>query len=116
MEGLDLKSALVVACSAISIGCASDDYTRLYHVEPLAPGWTWDDVRSMDNMGPVLVDDGLNVVVYSERAERIELMLFDDPESELPTWQAEMVQDPDGGPLWSLYVEGRSLRSQERPA
>lgn len=90
-------------------GCASDDYLRLYHTEAMAPGWTWDDIRSMDHMGPELTEKGINVTVYSERAERIELLLFDDPESDLPTWQAPLVSDPDGGPLWSLYVEGVGL-------
>ena len=33
----------------------------------------------MDYMGPVLIDRGVNFVVYSERAERLELLLFDDP-------------------------------------
>ena len=98
-----------VLLSSLALSCASDDYLRLYHSQAVAPGWSWDDIRTMDHMGPVIVEKGLSFVVYSERAERIEVLLFDDPESELPTWQAPLVRDPEGGPLWSLYVEGVGL-------
>jgi len=85
-------------------GCASSDYTRLYQTSALAPSLSWSEVETMDYMGPVLLDRGVNFVVYSERAERMEVLLFDDPESELPTFQVELQNN--GGPLWSAYVEG----------
>ncbi|MCB9766342.1 MAG: glycosyl hydrolase [Alphaproteobacteria bacterium] len=86
--------------------CAAEDYTRLYHTEATAPSLSWDDLQTMDYMGAVPVDHGVNFVVYSQRAERIELLLFDDPESDLPTWQFPLTQQGD---LWSVYVEGVGL-------
>jgi isoamylase len=55
-------------------------------------------------MGPTLIDGGVNFAVYSERAERVELLLFEDPESELPTLREVMANN--GGPVWNLHVEG----------
>ncbi len=103
------RSLLLSLSVAIVAGCAAEDYTRLYETSAVAPGWTWDDIRTMDHMGPEIVDSGVNFVLYSERAERVELLLFDDPESELPTWQTTLTRDPEGGPLWSAYVEGVGL-------
>jgi glycogen operon protein len=100
--------AAVAALLGLS-GCASDSYTRLYHVEDHAPSLSWDELRTMDHMGPVLIDQGVSFVTYSERADRIELLLFDDPESEVPTFQVPLTQDPEGGPIWSAYVEGVGL-------
>ena len=100
--------AAFAALLALS-GCASDSYTRLYHVEDHAPSLSWDELRTMDHMGPVLVDQGVSFVTYSERADRIELLLFDDPESEVPTFQVPLTQDPEGGPIWSAYIEGVGL-------
>ncbi|MBK9645137.1 MAG: hypothetical protein IPO67_08305 [Deltaproteobacteria bacterium] len=71
----------------LMLSCASEDYVRLYHTEEHAPSLTWAQVESMDFMGPTLIDGGVNFTVYSENAERIELMLFEDPESALPTRQ-----------------------------
>ena len=85
------------------MSCASEVYPRLYHTEGKAPSLTWEGIEALDHMGPTLVDRGVNFAVYSENAERIELALFDDPESELPTWQIPMVRQGD---VWNLYVEG----------
>ena len=85
-------------------GCASDEYMALYHTEALAPSLTWDGIAAMDHMGPVIIDEGVNFCVYSESAERIELALFDDPESTQPAQQFEMTRYDDA--LWSVYVEG----------
>jgi glycogen operon protein len=87
----------------LMLSCASEVYPRLYHVEPKAPSLEWDDIESLDHMGPVMIDRGINFAVYSEAAERIELALFDDPESDLPTWQIPMTRQGD---VWNLYVEG----------
>lgn len=100
------RPSVVLVAAACALGCTSDDYTRLYFTQATAPSLSWDDVDSMDYMGPVVIDRGVNFVVYSERAERMELLLFDDPEAELPTWQIEMEQGPGNSPLWSVYVEG----------
>ena len=91
---------------AILLSCASDNYTRLYHIEDKAPSLSWEDIENLDHMGPTLVDRGINFAVYSENATRIEIALFDDPESELPTQQFEMTRQGD---VWNVYVEGVGL-------
>ena len=92
-----------LAMLAAFIGCANEDYTRLYYTQPVAPSMVLDDLTTFDFMGPVLMDDGVNFCVYSENAERIELALFDDPESTQPTQQYELTRYGDH---WSIYVEG----------
>ena len=57
----------------------------------------------MQHMGPTIIDRGVNFVVYSENATRMELLLFDDPESELPAQQFELHRTDD---LWHIYIEG----------
>lgn len=91
---------------ALFAGCASEQYARLYHTEEIAPSLGWDEVLAMEHMGPTLIDAGVNFAVFSQRAERVELLLFDDPESELPTWQMPMTRQGD---IWNLYVEGVGL-------
>ncbi len=88
----------------LSLGCASEDYTHLYATQPMAPSLSLEDLESMDYMGPVIIDEGVNFCVYSTSGERIELALFDDPESAQPTQQYPLEEWGNG--LWSIYVEG----------
>ncbi len=88
------------------LSCAAENYPRIYHTESKAPSLTWEGIESLDHMGPTLIDRGVNFAVYSEAAERIELLLFDDPESELPTQQYEMIRQGD---VWNIYIEGLGL-------
>ena len=37
-------------------GCAAEDYARLYHTEEVAPSLSWEELATLDHMGPVLVD------------------------------------------------------------
>lgn len=90
----------------LMLSCASEDYVRLYHTEEIAPSLTWAQIESMDFMGPTLIDGGVNFAVYSESAERIELMLFEDPESELPTRQIPLTRASETSALWNVFVEG----------
>ena len=85
------------------IGCTADNYSRLYHTESIAPSLNWESVEALDHMGPTIIDKGVNFSVYSENATRIDLLLFDNPEEELPTQQYEMTRSGD---VWNLYVEG----------
>ncbi|MBN2798256.1 MAG: glycosyl hydrolase [Deltaproteobacteria bacterium] len=80
-----------------------DDDAHLYHTEDKAPDLSWDAIEAMDHMGPTLTEKGVNFCVWSEKATRIELLLFEDPEAELPTKRFPMTQTGD---LWNLYVEG----------
>ena len=95
---LPVVSAMVFAAS-----CASDDYTRLYYTEAHAPSLDPEDIENLDHMGATIVDQGVNFAIYSERAERIDVLLFDDPEAEQPTQQFSMTRCGD---VWSAYVEG----------
>ena len=79
-----------IVLSLFLLSCASENYPRLYHLEPKAPSLSWEAIENLDHMGPTIVDRGINFAVYSENATRIELLLFDDPESDLPAQQYEM--------------------------
>ena len=85
-------------------GCASENYARLYHTEVKAPSLEWENLENMDHMGATLTDRGVNFALYSENATRVELLLFDDPESNQPTQQFELERINDS--LWNIYVEG----------
>ncbi len=87
----------------VAAGCARKEYTRLYETAPKAPGYEDDAIANLDHLGSTLVARGVNFGVYSSRATRVELALFDDPESDRPTRRFEMARF---GEVWNLYVEG----------
>lgn len=103
---MSLRFARVSLAVLLVAACAKEDYTRLYRTQPHAPSLSEEGIKALDHLGPVLVDRGANFAVYSERAERIELLLFDEPESNQPTRQFPMHRIGD---VWSLYVEGVGL-------
>jgi isoamylase len=90
-----LGLALLLACPP--------ETARLYHDEPHAPSLSKFDIEGLEHMGASVIDDGVNFTLWSGNAERIELLLFDDPEAELPVQQFEMTLFGD---VWSVYVEG----------
>ncbi len=92
--------------ASVNTGCTSEKYSRLYHTEVIAPSLNWDSIESLDHMGPKIIDNGVNFSVYSENATRIDLLLFDDPEADLPTQQYEMNRS---GNVWNIYVEGLGI-------
>jgi len=94
----------LAAVITLASACTRKDYTRLYHTEPHAPSMTDGDVLSHTHMGPTLVDRGVNFGVYSAHATRMEVLLFDDPESDHPTKRLPMQKF--GTDMWNLYVEG----------
>ena len=87
----------------VFVSCVNEDYTRLYYTQPKADNLEWDAIGELQHLGPSVYDDGVNFGLYSGRAERVELLLFDDPESDRPTQQFEMTRYDD---VWNLYVEG----------
>lgn len=95
-------------CSSVTLycACATENYSRLYHTEKKAPSLQWDALENMDHMGSSQIDRGVNFCIYSENATRIELLLFDDPEAELPTQQFELERLSDDSALWNIYIEG----------
>jgi len=98
--GLAALGALIVATS----GCTDEsDRVRLFRALPLAPSYTEAMVADLQVLGPTVVDAGTNFSVYSANATRLEVLLFDDPDSPRPTRQFEMVRFGD---VWNVYVEG----------
>jgi glycogen operon protein len=93
----------IIWTGLLLISCASEEYPRMYATADKAPSLDWQDIEAMDHMGPIIIDGGVNFAVYSENAERIELLLFEDPESELPTIQLEL---QPRGDIWNGFVEG----------
>ncbi len=88
------------------LAACEDDYAQLYTTAPFAPSLTEDGIEALDHLGPILVDEGTNFGVFSAHADRLELLLFDDPESGTPAQQFPMVRIGD---VWNLYVEGVGL-------
>lgn len=97
-----MKRSLCLAALSLLMSCVPDG-TRLYQTQDVAPSLDADAISALDHMGPTLIDQGVNFAVYSARAERVDLLLFDDPEANLPTRQLEMTRIGD---VWNLYVEG----------
>jgi glycogen operon protein len=83
-------------------GCLDDDYAQLYASQPLAPSLTWNGLQTLDYMGAYAVDDGVQFTIYSENAERLELLLFDDPDAPLQTKTFLLERD---GNIWTIYIE-----------
>jgi isoamylase len=104
-----IHRALLLATVVLTSCGTSEDrcYTRLYATEAIAPGLNADAIAGLEHMGPTLVDGdcaaGVNFAVYSAHASRVELLLFDEDRSELPTQRFEMQRIGD---VWNLYVEG----------
>jgi glycogen operon protein len=103
---MKMKRILFAALALFLVACSppdDDDRIRLYDTARLGPGLDEAEVEALDHLGPTLLDKGVNFGVYSANATRIDLLLFDDPESETPTQQFEMKRVGD---VWNLYVEG----------
>lgn len=101
---VSFRASLVLAVFCFGACQEGDeDRVRLYHTEPVAPGMDIAKVEALDHLGPTLTDKGVNFGVFSVHATRIDLLLFDDPESNLPTREFEMQR---AGDVWNLYVEG----------
>ncbi len=104
MRAHAILSLILLSCNGKD---ASDCYTRLYATEAIAPGLDPAAVEGLQHMGPTLIDgecaSGVNFAVYSAHATRMELLLFDEDKSELPTQRFELQRIGD---VWNLYVEG----------
>ncbi len=93
----------LLAASLLLAACKPGDFAELYATEAKAPSLEFDAIEGLDHMGPTVIDQGVNFAVYSANAERVDVLLFDDPESERPVQQFEMTRVGD---VWNLYVEG----------
>ncbi len=101
-----MRHFLLLALAAIALSCGPTTTARLYATSPKAPSLDAKAIENLDTLGARLVDKGINFSVYSEHAERLEVLLFDDPESNVPTRQFPMQRFGD---VWNLYVEGIGL-------
>ena len=99
---ISVRSLCVVGLLGLS-GCPGEDYVRLYHTQDKAPELDWQAIEDLEHLGPTLTASGVNFGVYSANAQRVDVLLFDDPESNRPTQQFEMSRFGD---VWNLYVEG----------
>ncbi len=70
---------------------ALDRRPRVLPGKPFPLGATWDGL-------------GVNFTLYSERAERVELVLFDSPQDEAPSAVVELSERT--GPVWHGYLRG----------
>ncbi len=96
---------LALAAASVAPSACVDDTARvrLYHARERAPGLTVEGIEGLDHLGPVVIDNGVSFNVYSEHATRLEVLLFDDPESDRPTRRFPMTRFGD---VWSVHVEG----------
>ena len=97
---------LMYGCADQGSGCAGTTGASLYQTAGIAPSLATSDVEQLSHLGPTVIDLGTNFGVYSARAQRVELLLFDDPEASLPVQQFPMTRFGD---VWNLYVEGVGL-------
>ena len=97
------SKALVPLLAVALLSCDQGDYIQLYASAEKAPSLSWDAIGALDTLGPTLVDQGANFSLYSANATRVDLLLFDDPESSKPTRQFQMTRYGD---VWNLYIEG----------
>lgn len=86
--------------------CTEPDVAKLFATKPVAPSFREADVAALEHLGAKRTDRGTSFNVYSENAERMHVLLFDDPEAALPTRELPMSKVGD---VWSLYVEGVGL-------
>jgi len=94
---------LLVSAAVLTAACNSDKLVREFPSKPHAPSISPDQIADLNHMGPVVVDGGVNFALYSERATRVEVVLFSDPESETPSQTYEMTRYGD---VWSVFVKG----------
>jgi len=100
-----MRNGLTAMCLCASLAACDDGGTRirLYDTQPIAPELRAEDVENLTHLGPTMLETGTNFGVYSERATRVDLLVFEDPEAELPTKRFPMSRF---GNVWNLYVEG----------
>ncbi len=102
-----MRILLTMSAMMLFGGCPKDDPgPQRYDTKPFADTLTAQGIENLDHMGPILDPSGTNFAVYSEHAERLDLLLFDDPESDQPAKTFPMHRFGD---VWSIFVEGVGL-------
>ena len=100
---MKIYRSLVLFSAALMASCSSDPAAQLYSSTPIAESLAESEVEELEHLGTTAIDQGINFGVYSSRAERIELLLFDNPEDSLPAQRFEMTPFGD---VWNVHVEG----------
>ncbi|MDR0966251.1 MAG: glycosyl hydrolase [Myxococcales bacterium] len=133
-----LLTLVALAMAAmLAAGCSPDDgQPRLYAhtvlppdglIAPISPALyhlgestndtvliSQSEIEKMNFMGPTILKDadgnhrGVNFSLFSGRASKIRLLLFDNPESDKATREFEMTRLP-GTDVWNAFVEGIGL-------
>ncbi|MBL8949144.1 MAG: glycosyl hydrolase [Myxococcaceae bacterium] len=126
--------SLSIVLVIVAVACASDERPRLYFASELPPEGalveappalydpaidaprmvpiTADGIRSLQFLGPTIVVDaegrpkGVNFALYSQRAEKVRLLLFDHQDADQATRTFEMTRTGD---VWNVFVEGVGL-------
>ena len=80
---MKIYRTLVLSLPLFVFGCSKDPEAQLYASSPLAESLDPEEVEALNHLGPTFTDDGINFGVFSSRAERVELLLFEDPEDSL---------------------------------
>ncbi|MDE0881927.1 MAG: alpha-amylase family glycosyl hydrolase [Myxococcota bacterium] len=94
-------------CLLALLACPEDEPgPQRYDSKPFAADLSEEGIAALNHMGPLLKANGTNFTVYSEHAERIDLLLFDDPESAQPAKTFSMHRFGD---VWSIFIEGVGL-------
>ncbi|MFZ5630996.1 MAG: alpha-amylase family glycosyl hydrolase [Spirochaetota bacterium] len=95
----------VLLCILFVVKCAgpNSDFFRMYDAEPHAPSFSTTQIKNMEVMGPKIVDGGVNFTLFSERATRVHLLIFDDPESKYPVQEFQMSRF---GNVWCVFING----------
>ena len=107
MPGRTVTRSLLLLLAPLALaGCPPTTSAHLYKTMPVAPSYNETDVAAMAHLGAHRVDQGVDFGVYSGHATRVDLLLFDDPESSKPTRELQMKRFGD---VWNLYVEGVGL-------
>jgi isoamylase len=100
-----LIAAIIVLTVPIN-GCVDSDYVHLFRLADKAPSLSWADLEAMEHMGPTVIDGGVNFCVYSENAERVDVLVFDAPDSDDASHVFNLV---NRGDIWNGFVEGIGL-------
>lgn len=99
-------SLLLALSLSLALSSCGDSSMQMYETENVAPSYKNMSLSGIkQHMGATVVDHGVNFLVFSKNATRMEVLLFDDPESSSPTMRIPLTRI-QGSDYWSVYVDG----------
>ena len=98
-----MRNLTVAMACALAASCANANDPQLYATQPIAPGFTADEISGLQRLGATQISTGVNFSVYSQHATRVDLALFDNATDSEPAQEFPMVRMGD---VWNLYVDG----------